>query len=238
MMKKQLTSIIKLAKFGTLIILMSFLFELNQVSASNISPDTVAATPSPTYDPLVEPVLPDNPSELELGEFWYWHNCMTCHGDLGQGLTDEFRAIWPEDHQNCWAHGCHNTTTDAEGFPIPTYVPPLVRPDKLTIFTSPESLVAYLKSTHPPQDPGVLGDDQYQAIVKFLFAMNERSWEEAQQVSTSTATPPPDTANASFPASEGDASVSFSVFPVALVSVGIIVVLVLIWRLGVFLKNR
>ena len=67
------------------------------------------ASPTPTYDPFAEPPLPQIvPPEYELGRNLYWHWCMTCHGDKGQGLTDEFRGIWPSEHQNCWVRGCHS----------------------------------------------------------------------------------------------------------------------------------
>lgn len=141
-------------------------------------------TPTPTYDPLAEPFLPEDPSELELGRNWYWHNCMTCHGDVGQGLTDEFRAIWPEDHQNCWNHGCHGGHVDDEGFPIPTIVPALVDRSKLARFSSQQAFFDFLKSTHPPQDPGCLEDEQYQAIVNYVFSMNDRSLGEPNPVPT------------------------------------------------------
>ena len=148
-----------------------------------------ASTSTPTYDPLAEPFVPENPSEYELGRNWYWHNCMTCHGDVGQGLTDEFRGIWPEDHQNCWDHGCHGGRQDDEGFPIPTFVPPLVDERKLAQFSSQAAFYEFLKSTHPPQDPGCLEDEQYQAIVKYVFNLNDRPLENSAPAPTTTASP-------------------------------------------------
>lgn len=148
-------------------------------------------TPTPTYDPLAEPFLPENPNEYELGHYWYWHNCMTCHGDVGQGLTDEFRAIWPEDHQNCWEHGCHGGRLDDEGFPLPTVVPPLVEKGKLARFSSQQAFYDFLKSTHPPQDPGCLEDEQYQAVVEYVFSMNGRPLDDPTPASAITPSPNP-----------------------------------------------
>jgi hypothetical protein len=148
----------------------------------------VVPTPTPTYDPLAEPFVPENPSDYDLGHNWYWHNCMTCHGDVGQGLTDEFRAIWPEDHQNCWEHGCHGGRMDDEGFPIPTFVPALVDESKLNQFSSQQAFYEFLKATHPPQDPGGLKDEEYQAIVKYVFSMNDRPLDEPTQVPTAIPT--------------------------------------------------
>ncbi len=141
-------------------------------------------SPTPTYDPLVEPPLPEKPTEYELGRNLYWHWCMTCHGDVGQGLTDEFRGIWEEDHQNCWGRGCHAGHPGDMGFPIPTVVPALVNDSHLDQFASLQDLSSFLKATHPPQSPGILKDEEYHAIALYVFAMNERSLIEVPMTST------------------------------------------------------
>jgi hypothetical protein len=151
------------------------------------------ASVTPTYDPLAEPLLPPNPTELELGRNLYWHWCMTCHGDQGQGLTDEFRGIWDPDHQNCWARGCHAGRKEDFGFPIPTVVPGLVNGNHLAQFNSLQELADFLKATHPPQSPGVLADEEYHAIALFVFTMNGRAPETeismTAPISTSTIAP-------------------------------------------------
>jgi cytochrome c len=131
-------------------------------------------SPTPTHDPLAEPPLPEHPTEYELGRNLYWHWCMTCHGDVGQGLTDEFRSIWEEDHQNCWGRGCHAGHPGDMGFPIPTVVPALVSASHLAQFASIQELSDFLKATHPPQSPGILKDDEYHDIALFVFTMNQR----------------------------------------------------------------
>ena len=145
--------------------------------------------PTPTYDPLVEPTLHPNPTELELGGNLYWHWCMPCHGDRGQGLTDEFRGVWEEDHQNCWARGCHTGRQEDMGFPIPTIVPGLVEDDHLAQFSSLQELADYLKATHPPQRPGVLKNEEYHAIALFVFTMNGRSLVNASSTAAPISTP-------------------------------------------------
>jgi cytochrome c len=149
------------------VLLVLYPFEITIARQSTVSP-------TPTYDPLVEPPLPENPTEYELGRNLYWHWCMTCHGDVGQGLTDEFREIWVEDHQDCWGRGCHAGHPGDTGFPIPTVVPALVNDAHLRQFTCIQELSAFLKATHPPQSPGILKDEEYHAIALFVFTMNER----------------------------------------------------------------
>ena len=192
-----------------------------------------APTLTPTYDPLAEPFVPENPSEYELGRNWYWHNCMTCHGDVGQGLTDEFRAIWPEDHQNCWGRGCHGGRQADEGFPIPTFVPPLVDEGKLAQFPSQAAFYEFLKSTHPPQDPGCLEDEQYLAIVKFVFSMNDRLLDTPTPVPTVTITPTD--INTPNPERPGPGKTAFPLSDIIpYVGFGIVLTVVIIW----VIRNR
>jgi hypothetical protein len=146
-------------------------------------------SPTPTTDPLAQPPLPSNPTELELGRYLYWRHCMPCHGDHGQGLTDEFRGLWVPDHQNCWARGCHSGKYASDSFPVPTYIPAVVEDDGLAHFESQQSLVAYLKATHPPQDPGFLEGEEYRQIALFVFWMNNRLPEETAAPPSPTPTP-------------------------------------------------
>ncbi len=132
-------------------------------------------SPMPTFDPLVEPPLPPNPTEFELGRNLYWLWCMTCHGDRGQGLTDDWRAVWVKDHQNCWARGCHAGHNGDQGFPIPTVVPLIIGDGHLAQFATLQDLFDFLKTTHPPQHPGILLDEQYRAIAVYVFTLNNRS---------------------------------------------------------------
>jgi hypothetical protein len=172
---------------------------------SGIADVQEALSPTPTYDPLVEPVVPENPSEYDLGRNWYWHHCMPCHGDVGQGLTVEFRSVWVSDHQDCWARGCHSGTHLEDSFAIPTFVPAIISSAKLARFNSLEALYDYLKATHPPQYPGHLEDEQYHAIAIYLFVMNARTVEGLTGSPAATAIATPITPTAS-PAGKGTPS--------------------------------
>ena len=139
----------------------------------------VAATQTPvitpTIDRLAAPVMPENPTDVDIGRNLYYHNCMPCHGDRGQGLTDEFREVWVEDHQNCWASGCHGGKVDDEGFPIPKHIPAVIGETATFVrFSETEDLVSYLSQEHPPQQPGVLKPEECQALTAFLLVENGR----------------------------------------------------------------
>jgi hypothetical protein len=133
----------------------------------------LASPPSPDPDPgemipdiFKEPPLSENPTQVEMGAYEYFYHCMPCHGDQGQGLTDEFRQQWVPDHRNCWSGGCHGGRVEDQGFPIPREVPDLLG---LEHFPTPELLFLYLQTTHPPQRPGALEESQYWAVTAFTL---------------------------------------------------------------------
>lgn len=134
-----------------------------------------APTESPMSDRLAEPVMPESPTQVDTGRYLYYMNCMPCHGDRGQGLTDEWREVWVEDHQNCWGRGCHTGSADISAFYIPRVVPPVSgSPQALSSFKTAEALFAFLRETQPPQRPGVLSDADYWALTAFLLHENGR----------------------------------------------------------------
>jgi hypothetical protein len=51
--------------------------------------------------------LPASPSQTDHSTQVYWLSCSPCHGDCGQGLTEEFRQQVPPEGQYCWESGCH-----------------------------------------------------------------------------------------------------------------------------------
>src|SRR5688572_23546779 len=56
---------------------------------------------TPTIDRLAAPPTVENPNQADEGAQLYWLHCLPCHGDQGQGLTDEWRAQYPPEDQNC-----------------------------------------------------------------------------------------------------------------------------------------
>lgn len=157
--------------FG-LVIVISWVFF---TSASPVRSDS-NPTPTPIYfDRLATPVVPENPTPIDLGRQVYYLHCMPCHGDVGQGLTDEWRAVWVDDHQNCWARGCHGGRIDDEGFPIPKTIPAIIGPEAhMAQQATQADFVTYLVQTHPPQRPGRLEAQEYEEVTAFLWHENRR----------------------------------------------------------------
>ena len=130
-------------------------------------------TPTP-WDRLAAPTLPEDPSQADHGSYTYWARCMACHGDLGQGLTDEFRALYPPEDQNCWESGCHGPRPYENGFTLPASIPALFGEGRLSTFGDAARLQAFIAAAMPWHDPGSLSQDEYWQVTAFLLRENGR----------------------------------------------------------------
>jgi hypothetical protein len=172
----------RLALLGALLLLGTVL-GARSVPLRSLAAAAPQPTPNPFADRLAEPALPDSPTQVDLGRSLYYFHCMPCHGDLGQGLTDEWREVWVEDHQNCWARGCHTGKSELAAFYIPRQIPALSgTPDTLASFASPEQLFLFVRNTQPPQRPAALTDDEYWSLTAFLLAENSRPLDGSEAV--------------------------------------------------------
>lgn len=99
----------------------------------------------------------------------YWLNCQPCHGDRGQGLTDEWRAQYPPEDQNCWQAGCHGERPYPDGFTLPRAVPALIGANTLTRFATAAELQAFISRAMPFNKPGSLPQEETWAITAFLL---------------------------------------------------------------------
>ena len=177
-------SILPTYRLGRFAIVCLFLLSLSggHVEAQSRA---LAVPPQPTGMPgddrLAMPVLPESPTQVDTGRYLYYFHCMPCHGDRGQGLTDEWRQVWVEDHQNCWGRNCHAGRTEMDAFYIPRSVPAVSgSPGALRSFQTPEDLFVFLQKTQPPQRPGALSEEEYWALTAFLLDQNDRLPSEAQ----------------------------------------------------------
>ncbi len=132
--------------------------------------------PTPTFIPsdrLLQPTLPANPSRADQGAVDYWLNCMVCHGDRGQGLTDEFRMLYPPEEQTCWKSGCHGSRPYADGFTLPTAIPPVTGPDApWHNYTDASVLYAFISTYMPWHRPGSLEPEVYWRLTAYLLREN------------------------------------------------------------------
>lgn len=130
--------------------------------------------PAPAADRLAAPVLPENPSQADQGALVYYQICMSCHGDRGQGLTEEWRLVWEEDY-NCWKSGCHGSSPPPWGFKLPedpAQMGPVIGPGTLGRFRNAQELYAYIYAAMPWWNPGSLTVEQTWQVTAFLMREN------------------------------------------------------------------
>lgn len=118
------------------------------------------------------PILSTDPSQADEGSYQYWLVCMSCHGERGQGLTDEWRVQWGLEEQNCWQSKCHASNFPPGGFVLPKYAPVLIGETALLRFQTALELHDYLALTMPWWAPGSLTDDVYWQLTAFLLREN------------------------------------------------------------------
>jgi hypothetical protein len=97
---------------------------------------------------------------------------MVCHGDRGQGLTDEWRNVLPSPDNNCWRSKCHAANHPVGGFVFPHQVPAVTGPDFLVSFKNAGALHDFIQSKMPWQAPGSLKPDEYWELTAFLIRLN------------------------------------------------------------------
>lgn len=133
-----------------------------------VTPTPPIVEPTPTIDRLAPPPTAESPTQADEGAYFYWLNCQPCHGDQGQGLTDEWRAQYPAEDQNCWLSGCHGKQPYENGFTVPTVVPPVTGENSLGRFETMGQVYDFIRAAMPYQAPGSLSDEEYLAITAFL----------------------------------------------------------------------
>jgi hypothetical protein len=141
---------------------------------------------SATPDRLAEPTLPASPSQADHGAQVYWLSCLPCHGDFGQGLTDEFRAVYPAEDRNCWDSGCHGKQPYENGFTIPTQIAAIIGPGTLQKFPNAANLRGYISAAMPFWKPGSLTEEESWQVTAFLLRENGL-WEAREELNASNA---------------------------------------------------
>lgn len=160
-------------------------------------------------DRLAPPPISDSPTLVQLGHTEYYLYCMVCHGDKGQGLTEEWRNAGDPADANCWQSRCHASNHPPGGFILPRNAPPLIGEYTLARFATIGELKDYIQAAMPWHMPGMLEGEQYRRIAIFLADANgvaglnsDREWGEIaalapssrQAAAQSTPDPLPETA--------------------------------------------
>ncbi len=156
-----------LIPFGIALLLAALFFDMGTAVSSHPQAG-VSATP----DRLAEPTLPASPSQADRGAQVYWLSCLPCHGDVGQGLTDEFREVYPPEDRDCWSSGCHGKRPYPNGFAIPTHIAAIIGPGALQKFPNAANLRGYIFAAMPFWKPGSLTEEQSWQVTAFILRAN------------------------------------------------------------------
>lgn len=148
-------------------------FEAQETQLTPTSPPQPTPTIAPAIRLAKPPMIPNITNQANRGAQKYWGVCMACHGDHGQGLTDEWRSVYGED-SNCWASGCHGKDHPPQGFEIPKTltIPALAGPGRLGRFANAQQLYDYIYANMPWWKPGFLSSEEAWAVTTQLLRMN------------------------------------------------------------------
>jgi hypothetical protein len=125
---------------------------------------------SPTEDSWVIVDLPEDATQLEYGAEVYRLVCKACHGDIGWGLTDEWRAQWAPKDQNCWQSKCHGDNHPIDGFYMPGV--PAVVGEPIRKFGNARSLYTYNHIAMPWHDRGSMTEYESWSVTAYILKIN------------------------------------------------------------------
>ena len=169
MMKRPLIILcLSLALLGSLSLLSTPAKGARQAQMVNTLQPLQMATP----DRLAAPPTVYPPTQADLGAQVYYQVCMVCHGDRGQGLTDEWRNVLPPPDNNCWQSRCHAANHPVGGFVFPHQVPAVTGPGFLVSFGNAGALHNFIQFKMPWQAPASLKMDEYWDLTAFLMRLN------------------------------------------------------------------
>lgn len=115
--------------------------------------------------------LPPDASQLEYGAEVYRLVCKACHGDKGQGLTDDWRAQWAPEDQNCWQSKCHAANHPPDGFSMP--IAPAVVGPPLQMFATAQDLYNYIHANMPWHNRGSLTEKESWSVTAYILKIND-----------------------------------------------------------------
>ena len=117
---------------------------------------------------LIPPVMAQVPTNADHGSQLYYQICLACHGDWGQGLTDEWRAQWGDD-SNCFQSQCHGLNVPDNGFWIPRVIPPVLGVGSLGSLSNASEMHEYIERTMPWWNPGSLTNEDAWQLTAYLL---------------------------------------------------------------------
>lgn len=146
---------------------------LAPVAEPTASPNSIGMGTMDPHERLARPPMSDPPTQIELGHAEYWMSCMVCHGERGQGLTEEWRSVLDPADQNCWQSRCHAANHPPEGFQIPREAPLVMGTGALSGYRTATELYEYMRVDMPWSFPGLFSDEKYWEMTAYLAEKNK-----------------------------------------------------------------
>ena len=122
-----------------------------------------------TYNRLEKPKVSTPPTQADQGAVYYWLVCTPCHGDVGQGLTEEWREVFGPEEKNCWQAECHGKRHPPEGFELPHAVPPVLGLTALGRFNNAQELHRLVSTSMPWYRPSYMTAEQSWQVTAYLL---------------------------------------------------------------------
>ena len=173
------TARVFLLVMGAFLFISASVFLTSNVNASqNLQTEgtqTAIPSPTPTFDiaRLASPPAPEFPSQVDKGASIFWGVCIACHGDRGQGLTDEWRFGAYKEDNNCWGSGCHGKNHPQHGFEMPKTLtfPPLGTASALGRFQNAQQLYDYVVVMMPWWKPRSLTPERAWQVTAYILKL-------------------------------------------------------------------
>ena len=173
----------KLVVGAVLLALAGFVTATFAVSGEPVSAQQTSTTPTPqptrrmpgnvgTGENWIILDLPPDAAQIDYGREIYRLVCSACHGDIGQGLTPEWRSTWAPEDQNCWQSKCHAPNHPPEGFTFPV-APAINNLTQQSKFATALQLQAYIHAAMPWYKPGGLTDERAWQVTAYVLKLNQ-----------------------------------------------------------------
>jgi hypothetical protein len=175
-MKRKALGWMLLIGLGSLLLMSMVLPPVVPAVQTTVAPTaTPDGTPIPdliltlTYNRLDKPQVSNPPTQADQGAVYYWLVCIPCHGDKGQGLTEEWREVFGPEEKNCWQAECHGKRHPDDGFELPRTAPPVIGPTALGRFNNAEELQRLLGTSMPWYRPSYMNTEESWQVTAFLL---------------------------------------------------------------------
>lgn len=174
-MKRKVIGWMLLSGLGGLLLASMLLFPVVPAAPSVTPTATAAGTLVPeliltlTYNRLDKPQVSSPPTQADKGAVYYWLVCIPCHGDKGQGLTEEWREVFGPEEKNCWQAECHGKRHPSDGFELPRAVPPVLGTAALGRFTNAEELHHVIATSMPWYRPSLMTAEESWQVTAYLL---------------------------------------------------------------------